>query len=221
MELKTYNPNTSPRLDNQLVHRRKLGKLYYLHDGRNAWYSVWVQRYLDGCMHATLKSAKDNAEALRVQGSVLYIHEMPALLLESKDLVLAITQINCSDVLAGYSAIAVSDQLSPGYVRVENSRNNYLQRGSSLEGAYLSFEHDSRFWKVAPPFKNSVIRVFERTRIDTFEPLTTRLLGYQSHSSGRNWRLGWNECKNEVRSTSLRKLLKPRPLRRHSTSSKR
>jgi hypothetical protein len=56
-------------------------------------------------LHAfsSLTSARDYAEYLRVQGSAFYISEMPALVLEANALALAVTQINCEDVLAGYS----------------------------------------------------------------------------------------------------------------------
>jgi hypothetical protein len=191
------------------VKRRGLTKLYYVHDGRNAWHATWVQRYLDGCMHTTFDSATDYAESLRVQGSVFYIYEKPALVIEADEMVMAVTQINCRDVLAGYCATAVSDEVGFGKRKIANARNNYLRRGSSLEGAFLSFDGDSRFWR-DPPLQDSVIRVFGRTTLRAFEPMPGRCRGYRSSSNGAYYRLGWADRGNDVRSTSLRQLFSVR-----------
>lgn len=204
MQLWTFDSGRFPALESQTVRRRGLAKLYYVHDGRNAWYATWVQRYLDGCMHTTLDSAKDYAESLRVQGSVFYIYEKPALVIEADEIVLAVTQINCTDVLAGYSATAVGEDVGFGRKKIANVANNYLRRGRSLEGAFLSFDADSRFWRSSPT--GSVIRVFGRTTLKAFEPVPDRCRGYQSFSNGSYYRLGWSERSNEVRSASLRRL---------------
>jgi hypothetical protein len=205
MQLRTFDSGRFPSLETLTVRRRGLAKLYYVHDGRNAWYTTWVQRYLDGCMHTTFDSAKDYAESLRVQGSVFYIYEKPALVIEADDVVLVITQINCTDVLAGYSVTAVGDEVGFGRKKIANAANNYLRRGSSLEGAFLSFDADSRFWRKRPPH-NSVIRVLGRTSLKAFESVPDRCRGYQSFSSGGFYRLGWTERDNDARSTSLQKL---------------
>jgi hypothetical protein len=205
MQLWAFDSGRFPALDSQTVRRRGLAKLYYVHDGRNAWYTTWVQRYLDGCIHTTFDSAKDYAESLRVQGSVFYIYERPGLVIEGAEVVLVVTQINCIDVLAGYSLTAVRDDVGPGRKKIANAANNYLRRGSSLEGAFLSFEADSRFWR-STPADDSVIRVFGRTTLKAFEPVPGRCRGYRSFSSGASYRLGWTERGNEVRSTSLRQL---------------
>ncbi len=44
----------------------KAVKIFYCFYGRNAWYTTWVQKYSENCMHSSLESAKEFAEANRV-----------------------------------------------------------------------------------------------------------------------------------------------------------
>lgn len=225
MQLLNYNESRFPQLKNERVLRKSIRKLYYVHDGRNAWHSTWVQRYLDGCMHSSLSSAKKYAENLRVRGSVYYINEIPALLLESESLVLAVTQLNCTDVLVGYSSNAVTNEAASGKQKIENMRRNYLTRGSPIEGAFLSFEPDSHFWKNTPPPRDSVIRVLCEDSIRDFEPLGKGALGgHKSISCGSQYLLGWSSYEHKTQSDSLRRIMKERPrkslTRRASGSSK-
>lgn len=214
MQLLNYNKYRFPQLKDETVKRKAIRKLYFAHDGRNAWWTTQVQRYLDGCMHSSLESAKNYAEGLRVQGSVFYINELPALLLESDSIVLAVTQINCSDVLAGYSSNAVANNAPSGRQKMANAQNNYLTRGSPLEGALLSFDHDGRFWNKTPPPRDSVIRVLCDGSIRDFEPLGEAALGaYKSVSWGSQYRLGWSLREHNVRSDALRKLVLERAQR--------
>jgi len=74
-------------------------KLYYLHDGRNAWWSIWVQRYKDECVFTSMYTAKNTAERRRVQGSVFYILEMPGLLFEGPGFDMCVTEINTEHIL--------------------------------------------------------------------------------------------------------------------------
>lgn len=163
-------------------------------------------------MHSSLSSAKRYAESLRVRGSVYYINEIPALLLESESLVLAVTQINCTDVLAAYSSNAMKNNAVSNQHKVENFRQNYLTRGSPIEGAFLSFEPDSHFWKNNPPQCDSVIRVLCEGSIRNFEPLGEGALsGYKSISKGSQYFLEWSPREHKIRSDSLRRIMKERP----------
>lgn len=225
MQLLNYNEHRFSQLKNESVSRKSVRKLYYVHDGRNAWYSTWVQRYLDGCMHSSLSSAKRYAENLRVCGSVYYINEIPALLLESESLVLAVTQINCIDVLAAYSSNAVRNEAASGKQEIKNLLHNYLTRGSPIEGAFLSFEPDSHFWKNTPPPRDSVIRVLCEGSLRDFESLGKGALsGYKSKSCGSQYLLEWSHCEHKIQSDALRRIMKERPrkplIRRASGSPK-
>lgn len=163
-------------------------------------------------MHSSLSSAKKYAESLRIRGSVFYIYEIPALLLKSESLVLAVTQINCTDVLAAYSSNAVSNVVASGNQKIENLWRNYLTRGSSIEGAFLSFEFSSHCWKNAPPPRDSVIRVICEGSIRDFEPLGEGALsGYRSISHGSQYFLEWSPHEHKTQSDSLRRIMKEHP----------
>lgn len=212
MQLLNYNEHRFPQLRNESVSRKSVRKLYYVHDGRNAWHSTWVQRYLDGCMHSSLSSAIRYAESLRVRGSVYYINEIPALLLESESLVLVVTQINCTDVLAAYSSNAVRNEAASDKQKIENLRHNYLTRGSPIEGAFLSFEPDSHFWKNTPPPRDSLIRVLCEGSLRDFESLGKGVLsGYKSKSCGSQYLLEWSHCEHKIQSDALHRIMKERP----------
>ena len=163
-------------------------------------------------MHSSLSSAQRYAESLRVRGSVFYIYEIPAFLLESESLVLAVTQINCTDVLAAYSSNAVTNVAASAENQAENPRRNYLARDSSLEGAFLSFEPDSPFWKNAPSQRDSVIRVMCEGSMRDFEPLGKGVLsGYKSISKGSQRLLEWSSYEHNTQSDSLRRIMRERP----------
>jgi hypothetical protein len=210
MEL-SDDPNLFPEFAKEHVKRISLGKVYYVRHGRNAWWSTWVQTYLDGCMHTTLVSAKEYAETKRVQGSVWYISELPALLAEGDSLILAVTQINCLNVLDGYSAFAVRRNAPAGYERIAEFRDNYLVRGASLEGAYLSFDPDSRFWEKPPPKKDSIIRVLAEATVAQFETIDSRgLAAYRSKSYGGACLLNWFPNSQRIRATTIRRIVRNR-----------
>ncbi len=212
MQLRNYNEYRFPQLQKESVSRKSIRKLYYVHDGRNAWHSTWVQRYLDGCMHSSLLSAKKYAESLRVRGSIFFIYEIPALFLESESLVLAVTQINCTDVLSGYSSNTVANVAASGTQKIGNLRRNYLTKGSPIEGVFLSFEPESHFWKNTPPQRDSIIRVLCEGSLRDFEPIgKAALSGYKSISRGSLYLLEWSSYEHKIQSDSLRRIMKERP----------
>ena len=60
--------------------------VYVLIRGRNAWHSTWVTNYKGtGAVYLTLDEAKRAAEKQRVQGSVFYIRQVPAVALNSRE----------------------------------------------------------------------------------------------------------------------------------------
>ncbi|OOR99443.1 hypothetical protein B0187_04960 [Haemophilus paracuniculus] len=69
-----------------LLQEVSVGIVYFIHNGRNAWHSTWSQKYhSDGSFFTTFDEAKERAEQLRTNGSVFYIHQMPCLVLRTKD----------------------------------------------------------------------------------------------------------------------------------------
>ena len=70
-------------------------KLFYVHDGRNAWHSTWVQRYFPNfSFQATFQAARAAVERARKQGSSWSIVETPALVVRVRDLSFVTTEIN-------------------------------------------------------------------------------------------------------------------------------
>ncbi|WP_176503886.1 hypothetical protein [Cobetia sp. 5-11-6-3] len=59
------------------------GVLYFVHIGRNAWHTTWIQRYTTDCMHADLDHAKAHAENLRNNGTRVYVQELPCIVFET------------------------------------------------------------------------------------------------------------------------------------------
>jgi hypothetical protein len=166
--------------------------LYYLYQGRNAWHSTWVTQYSYGCMHTTLESAKESAERLRTQGSVFYIRQLPALAFRSAQGALIVTQINTTQPLRDYSAVALRP-LPHGVERLKGGRENYVSKGAPISGAALSFSRSSRFWKKAPPHRNSVIVDASLDRSVALEQLTkSKLRTFKSSSNGGAYFLSWS-----------------------------
>ncbi len=102
-------------------------------------------------------------------------------------------------MLASYSADAISEDVGARRKKIDGALDNYLGYGATFRGVYLSFEHDSRFWKVAPPPRNSIIRVMCRGSIADFESLgDKRLMRFKSYSIGANYPLGWTSSEGSV-----------------------
>lgn len=181
-------------------------KIYYCFYGRNAWHSTWVQKYYKDCMHSNLESAKRFAERNRVQGSVFYIKELPALLFDGGNYPVLVTQINERCPLREYSAKALREDVSIGSEKIEGYRNNYLTFGAPMNGVILSFEHDSRFWKTQQPLKNSVILLYTKTEFESVELKTTKLKAWKSSSLGKDYCLSWNPINSRVSQSSVLRL---------------
>jgi len=181
-------------------------KIYYCFYGRNAWHSTWVQKYYKDCMHSNLDSAKNFAELNRVQGSVFYIEELPALLFDGGNCSVLVTQINERCPLREYSANALREDVSAGSKKIEGYRNNYLTFGSPMNGVVLSFEYNSRFWKNQQPRKNSVILLYTQTELETVELKTTKLKTWKSSSLGKDYYLSWNHIDRRVSQSSVLRL---------------
>ncbi len=174
-----------PTIGDEAVQSAESKRIYYLIRGRNAWHSTWVQHYFPGCMSTKLSDAESDAERKRGNGNVFYIKELPALAFQCSKGVFLVTQINTTSPLIGYSPHAVTKGASEGRVLAPNAKNCYLRQGSPLELLDLSFEHDSRFWKRAPPPTNSVIRLFAYgISLDQLGNLDSRLSMRKSSASG-------------------------------------
>jgi hypothetical protein len=57
-------------------------RAFYLGYGRNAWHSVWTNKYMPGSINFSAEKLKAGAEHQRVQGSVFKIEAIPMLVLQ-------------------------------------------------------------------------------------------------------------------------------------------
>ncbi|MCE1058424.1 hypothetical protein LU646_11075 [Pseudomonas alloputida] len=183
-------------------------RLYYVYAGRNAWHSKWITRYSEGCMHVSLKSAKDYAEQQRVQGTVLNIREIPAIAFSSDAGNLIVTQINTSTPLSLYSPTALE---KAGYVSDHLptlTQDSYISLNAPIFGVAHSFSWWSKFWGAKPPASNSVIVVATR---DALTEHTTNIedefKAYISYSLGSKYRLGWRIKDNSVSAEPIRRIM--------------
>lgn len=145
-------------------------RLYYLHDGRNAWWSTWVQRYGQDCMFASMSMACEQAEHRRVQGSVFYILEVPALLFLGPGFNMAIAEINTDCPLGKVITLPKTPYMQDVFEALNPSRpNSVLRLSCSIDEMRLAQELEGN-----PSFDV-----------------------YQSYSEGRYYRLGWSRRGND------------------------
>jgi len=170
----------------------KAVKLYYVIYGRNAWNSTWVTKYFPGCMNPSFDTAKRVAEKKRVQGSVFYIRELPALQFINNKLSLFITEINTNIPLKYHNDLSdeASTTLMDVYKHFETDKPNSIIR---LIGHNTEFSrHNSKITLIRNVFNN-------------LEQIcsTYNLKSYKSFSHGKGYLLGWNNLENKASSTSV------------------
>lgn len=196
-----FDPSIEP-IDKWKLHDVKATTIYYCLYGRNAWHSTWVNRYYNNCMHPTLDSAKEFAESLRVQGSVFYIQELPALCIDAGSYSLVATQINTSEPLREYSTYALLESPSRSE-KIEGYRDNYFTLGAPMNGVALSFDFDSRFWKTQQPKNDSIVLLYSKYKCTASDFKKIKLKRWKSESVGKYYLLSWSKTENNIRKTSV------------------
>lgn len=180
------------------------GMVYYVHTGRNAWHSTWVTQYSPGCMHTTLSSAKEYAEALRTRGTVFYIRQLPCLVFRGHGITIVITEINNNNPLGGYSPDATIQDVAAGTKKMKSALDNYLKIGAPLVGVGMSFLPDSRFWIRKPSPRNSVVVLASKNEAISIEKAKSdSLLSWQSFSNGGYYCLGWRSIESHIKRTAV------------------
>jgi len=180
--------------------------VYYLHDGRNAWHSTWVQRYNANCFHHSIDSAKSSAERMRTRGSVFYVYEKPALLFRDDKHAMLIVQINSKTPFAGFIDRKNSGQVSKRRPKYKIAAQ--IRRGMTYVDVVEKMKPASQYWEEWLPLNNSVIIEFGPYE-KNIELLSERkMLAWKSYSYGGNYRLGWSPIKNDVCPVSTIKLAK-------------
>jgi hypothetical protein len=170
-------------------------RLFYLIYGRNAWHETWVTKYFDGCMSPSLDATKKTAEQKRVQGSVFYISEIPALQFISARLSILVTEINSVQPLQYcqefhddmvISPKSVYDHFSPAkansIIRLGWKKSQLKQTTEGLRRISYNL-YDMQTLSPSDSFKK-----------------------YKSFSQGKEHCLGWNEINHNMSQSAVKRM---------------
>ncbi len=187
------------------------GIIYFVHNGRNAWHSTWVQKYYPGCMHSTLEEAKEYCEERRTNGSVFYIIETPVIVACFNYGKLIAVQINANPPFESYApqrAAAFTD--SGEHINQEESRTP-----STVEEITASLNIDSIHWNKPQQNNQPVILLWLFDHNAYTMPITELPLAtYKSVSHGKKYFLGWRKLEktiNPVKIIEIAEFFKPEP----------
>lgn len=174
------------------IKRIDSGLVYFVHNGRNAWHSTWVQKYVPGCMHSTLDDAKRFCEGMRVNGSVFYIIETPAIAACFNYGKLIATQINTTTPLNGYS---------PNKTTAHTNSDKLSSQPLTIEELTTSLKIDSIHWEKSKHHNQPVILLWLFDPNAHVDKIKKRgLKTYKSISYGKKYLLGWSELENPLNS---------------------
>lgn len=168
-----------------------LGKLYFVHKGRNAWHRTWIQRYqADYSVVSSLDEAKLHAENFRGQGTVCYIRELPCIVFKgvSDDGpgVLCITELETDKILTRPKNLSSWVTRSKDTIRFEDVLK-------LTTNSYQYWKHDKS------ETKNRAIislkpEIFGVPKIEVIGAKNLKpLLYWESYSLGGEYRLGWHQ----------------------------
>jgi hypothetical protein len=217
-------PESWRRLRIQTVSARKL---YYIRDGRNAWWGTWVTRWYENSFFFNWESARGYAEDHRVQGSVFHILEVPALMLMVSKGFALVTQLGTEKTLAEYQPPTSLEQLkrrfdsSPYREWSRNESPSCMQR--QLRGDPLSrqphqsrqlgsvmdtFHDDSLFWQPLGS-ERTIVRLLGTP--DDGTPAAVRrkqvMRSWRSSSYGGEYPLAWNEEQRALDPASILRIV--------------
>ena len=163
-------------------------KIYYAFNGRNAWWSTWITRYADGCMHGAWDSVKSFCEKHRVQGTVFYINELPAVAFCAGNRALVISEINTTKILS-----QLNFKLLSGLTTLLPLSTLTLEQLTHIFDSYSSF------WPKSFPRKNSVFQVYCNDANNLLSLSTKDLLLHNTSSSvGPKYYLKWSEKDSKI-----------------------
>lgn len=170
-------------------------KLFYVIYGRNAWHDTWVTKYFDGCMNPSLVAAKQTSENKRVQGSVFYISEIPALQFISDKFSILVAEINSVQPLQHIqempedeplTAKTIYDHFAPinqnSIIRLAWKSRRFRATDSGLEKISYTMR------ELNPLIKSEIFKKFK------------------SYSHGKDYLLGWNEIDHKMSSSAVLRL---------------
>jgi len=165
-----------------LVREVKVVKLHYVTTGRNAWWSTWVTRYSQGCLHSKMDSAKAFCEARRVQGTVFNIDELPSIAFIAENRALIVSEINTETFLKRLDAR-----------RLTSITTVFPVSTMTLHQIMYVFRPESPLWPTDYPKQDSTILSF-CSASGTLAELGAKekMSSYTSSSSGPSYTLNWS-----------------------------
>lgn len=203
-------------------------KIYYVHDGRNAWHGTWIQRWYEDSFHLRWEDARMFAEKSRKQGSVFHIIEIPAFAIHFSKGYALITELNVEAPLLSYRPPADKFELgkrfghagqwwrfypdlAPALVhrQLENvTRQGKIKVFNYLDEAINSFCDESLFW-AHENSNRTIVRLLGSNSEGLPEVLTKRkaLKAWRSRSVGGGWYLSWNQMTGPFKSRGIFNLL--------------
>ncbi|MCY0854057.1 hypothetical protein [Cupriavidus sp. D39] len=211
MALTMYSPEEFPSLPDTRATSAQGIFLYYVYTGRNAWHSTWINRYNNGCMHASRHEAELYAETLRKEGTVLYIQELPALVVRSKAGCLIATQINNDSPLREYKPYFKMDG---GTAENPEWGIHWLRKGADLSRIAASLRPTSAWWRFNPPTQDSVIVLASENPFCHFDRILTQPTLFRGFTTGSDYRLGWETIKRVISPEPVKYLERMFPIER-------
>lgn len=204
-------PESWQRLRIQSVAARKL---YYVRDGRNAWWGTWVTRWYETSFFFNWEDARSYAEYQRVQGSVFHILEIPALMLTVSRGFAMVTQLGTDKPLSDYKPPSNLEDAkhrfatspywgwllrteAPAHIQRQlggDPRSRQPQLGRQLGSVMNTFHEKSLYWQT-PGTEPTIVRLLG-TQKDGIPAAVKRkqvMQSWRSSSSGGQHLLSWND----------------------------
>ena len=187
------------------IEKIRLVKTYYVIEGRNAWHSTWVQKYIHlKSFYANLKDARKFAELNRKPGSVFYINVIPGILIKTEKCNALVTQINSQSPFSKYSLERVEDDKSLTKPLEHPRLKVFLRKGVPLNIALRSFDPRGQNWLSRQSTFNNIIVEYgyeEDLSWDDFG--VGDAAKFRSYSQGSYYLLGWKPSKDGVDASAI------------------
>ena len=214
MQLIISSPSLiSVHLDERIL-TRKLYSAFFLSDGRNAWHSTWVRRYLQDCLHTDFGTAREAAERHRTNGSVFYITEIPALVICTTNSMIFVVQINRHQPFEHFRPNG--SQWRAGR---RKSIHAALPVGNEASATMLALSAESMYWDIPPIEDEPVLAArFLGKEGELISFSDKNCVQFKSNSAGSHTKLDWNIEAGKHLSASIRRVLRT-PARARQTDA--
>jgi hypothetical protein len=191
-------------------------QLYYVIEGRNAWWQTWTQRYRQDCMQEYLTSAKKICERKRVQGTVFRITQLPALAFRSDVGTLFISQINTDAPFSALRMHRLEGSLQmiqqAEFMRMLDEKNNRVPSGRA-QGLYFSHVEQILYagsdnYLPSMSRENSVMVLYccYFPQGESIGP-NSKFQSWQSESFGKAYELSWSQSEKRFDLTQFYQIL--------------